>query len=235
MAQPTVARSATTREETNSQTSAAGRYKHPGSGEIIDTLWDPLTGDAQSEAAIRVGFVRVGDTPEGAVKTIVGENVANRTAEAVSQDVAIADGDTAALKARVSELQKENKALLDDNTALRQTTQKADDVPGGEETKQAAVENELRRSESGNSDPLNSGVTGQDASTAPVPPVGSEEEDEGDDTDEDQEPALDTLNREQLNAKAAELGVENPQELANKGEVVAAIEQKQAESQEGNE
>jgi hypothetical protein len=90
----------------------AGLYRHP---EAIDqstgkpaemvTLWDPLFGDAQSNAAERLGFERVGDAPEGYVKHIDLAQV-NRAA-----------GDTDNLKglsARVSQLEgvaERNKEL----------------------------------------------------------------------------------------------------------------------------
>lgn len=43
----------------------AGLYEHPASGEQMATFSDPLFGEAQSNAAVQLGFVRIGDVPEG--------------------------------------------------------------------------------------------------------------------------------------------------------------------------
>lgn len=68
-------------EQTNSTTGPAGVYVHPVTGVEVITTWDPLFGDAQSEGAIRVGFIRKSDTPEGAVH-YVGEVPATPTTDA---------------------------------------------------------------------------------------------------------------------------------------------------------
>ena len=67
-----------TAETSDNVTGGAGLYRHPETGKEVITLYDPLFGDAQSEGIVRLGFVRVGDAPEGSIKTIVEQNQNSR-------------------------------------------------------------------------------------------------------------------------------------------------------------
>lgn len=58
------------------------------------------------------------------------------------------------------------------------------------------------------------------------------EEDSSSDTEEDRVKALLTLSREELNAKAISLNVENPEKLENKTEVAQAIVEAEAQNAE---
>lgn len=67
-------RAGKTPETSNGPSPQAGLYRHPESGAEIITTYDPLFGDAQSDGVIRAGFERVGDAPEGSIKTIIEVN-----------------------------------------------------------------------------------------------------------------------------------------------------------------
>ncbi len=67
-----------TAETSDNVTGGAGLYRHPETGNEVITLSDPLFGDAQSEGIVRLGFVRVGDAPEGSIKTIIDTNQNSR-------------------------------------------------------------------------------------------------------------------------------------------------------------
>ncbi len=73
-----------TAENSSRPSPQAGLYQHPeaknpdGTPVEAITMYDPLFGDAQSEAFVRLGFVRVGDAPEGAIKTIIEQNMNDR-------------------------------------------------------------------------------------------------------------------------------------------------------------
>jgi hypothetical protein len=67
-----------TAETSDNVTGGAGLYRHPETGKEVITLYDPLFGDAQSEGIVRLGFVRVGDAPEGSIKTIIDINQNSR-------------------------------------------------------------------------------------------------------------------------------------------------------------
>jgi hypothetical protein len=114
-----------TAEETNSATSVAGLYRHPLSGQEVITLSDPLYGDAQSEAALRVGYVRIRDVqPEEIVQiNLVGEVNAARGGVNGSDELK-------GILARLNAVEAEN-AQLKQGTAPDQASQ----VPGGEQAK----------------------------------------------------------------------------------------------------
>lgn len=78
-------RPGTTAENSDNESPEAGLYQHPQAidketGKLAEmvTLYDPLFGNAQSEAAVRLGFVRIGDAPTGYVKNIVEQNKEER-------------------------------------------------------------------------------------------------------------------------------------------------------------
>lgn len=59
-----------TAETSDKEVAGAGLYRHPNGTELI-TIEDPLFGNAQAEAAMRVGFEYVRPALEGEVKSIV--------------------------------------------------------------------------------------------------------------------------------------------------------------------
>lgn len=154
-----------TAEETNSATGTAGLYRHPISGAEVITLSDPLYGDAQSEAALRVGFVRVRDTQPGEVVQInlVQEVTAAKSGVGASDDMK-------GLLARMNALEAENAALKQGTSP-----DSASQVPGGEQAKvdgANAVDAQASTTEVApvqNVSPLD-GVSG-DTSTEPAVPA----------------------------------------------------------------
>lgn len=67
-----------TAETSDNPGPTAGLYRHPETGKEVITLSDPLFGESQSEGIVRLGFVRVGDAPEGSIKTIIEQNQNSR-------------------------------------------------------------------------------------------------------------------------------------------------------------
>lgn len=89
----------------------AGLYRHPETGAEIVTLYDPLFGNAQSEGIARVGFVRVGDTPTGYIKTIVDDSIEKREKQNQLDDKSRLDQlELAESKRRIAELEAELEA-----------------------------------------------------------------------------------------------------------------------------
>lgn len=119
-------------EKVNSTTGEAGVYRHPVSGEEIITLYDPLYGNAQSEAAIRVGFVRVRDTKEGDIQVLGAASVAFENRPQAGQTAT--DDAIKGLLARVNAVEAEN-AQLREAQAKGTTVDAAHGVPGGEAAK----------------------------------------------------------------------------------------------------
>mgnify|MGYP000252351797 CR=1 FL=1 len=75
----------------NKVTPKAGVYRHPEAGTEVITQGDPLHGDIQSEAAVRLGFVRVRDAKPGEVKTVIDTNREARKKKEVTQAAPSAD------------------------------------------------------------------------------------------------------------------------------------------------
>jgi hypothetical protein len=210
-----------TMEETNSETGEEGLYRHPDNGTELVALSDPLYGNAQAEGAIRVGFKRVGDVPEGYVKTLVTasidkENQAQKTAT-LSQD------DLKGLHARLNALEGENARLREEKAKGGNL---GTEVPGAEDTKLAAAHNVVTGRADGSAPTDASGVNAQEDSTGEA---GST------DGDTEEEKPLAEQNRSELNATAATEGLENPESYNTKAELVEAIEAKRADSGDGEE
>lgn len=55
--------------ETSNVTNQPGLYRHPESGAELVAEWDPITGSAQADGYVRVGFVYVGPKPEAKVES----------------------------------------------------------------------------------------------------------------------------------------------------------------------
>src|SRR4051794_5912502 len=95
-------------EYSDSLPTPGGLYRHPQSGAEVVTLSDPLYGDTQSEAFVRLGFERVGDAPEGYVKSVVAPSEAWEDRPKANK--ADAD-DMKGLLARVNAVEAENARL----------------------------------------------------------------------------------------------------------------------------
>lgn len=245
----------------------AGLYQHPeaidqSTGKLAEmvTKWDPLFGDAQSNAAERLGFVRIGDAPEGYEKPIDLAQL-NRTA-----------GDTDSLKglsARVNQLEgvaERNKELEKEILRLQEEQKfgaKTDSPAVAQslhDTKVAAAEVTDARGQGDATDSVGPAPTAEDlpqgeqvnqdqeeddpkAPAAPGQPntVGDTEEggDWGDDEeDEDEgsdasksEKALKDQNTTELVATAKAEGVEIPKDADTKAKIREAIEAKREESE----
>lgn len=91
-------------EENNGVEYVAGLYRHPVTGAELVTKEDPLFGNAQSEAVVRVGFERVGDAPTGYEKTLVEVNAANAKTSNASEE------DLKGLQARLKVLEAEKES-----------------------------------------------------------------------------------------------------------------------------
>lgn len=100
----------------DNKTGEAGLYRHPETGAEAITQYDPLFGNAQSEAFIRVGFERVGDAPEGSVKTIL------ELATEGSAEKAVASDRDALLKGALARLDNLEGAA-EENKTLKETTE----------------------------------------------------------------------------------------------------------------
>ena len=161
-----------TLEVSDKPATPAGLYRHPESGQEMITLWDPLYGDAQSEAAVRVGFVRVGDAPEGAVKTVVESILESR-----EKDSSVAG--IATRLAKLEGLAEDKKAVEAENAQLKQelerlrTSDSANVTLAQEAVKTEAAQRVLRQTGESNAAEEVAAVAAAAPTTAPVP---SEEE-----------------------------------------------------------
>lgn len=115
---------ATIETVTSGEKPEAGLYRHPQSGAEIGTLSDPLFGNAQSEAVVRLGFVRVSDLPEGYAKEIniqEGLDLKNAPAGAVATS-----GDLKGIQARLDALEADKANLQAENDDLKAAAAKAE-------------------------------------------------------------------------------------------------------------
>jgi hypothetical protein len=209
-----------TPEETNSVTSEEGLYQHPeaknadGTPRQLVCLYDPLFGNAQAEGAIRVGFERVGDVPEGYVKTVTGfgTDAANQTADTVNGDKLVGQEDLKGLQARMSAYEINQKALADENDALRKQLEAKQEIAGGEATKVDAAAITAIRTDpgqlSGNSV---AGAGGTPVTTTPS--TSNDEEDAARAKTEADELAAQKAKEEEDAARAKALSAQNKTEL----------------------
>lgn len=99
----------------------AGLYRHPESGQEQITLSDPLFGEAQSNAFVQLGFVRIRDARPGEVKTVLDLTLAATATETdslkgLSARVAQMEGvneENKDLRAQVEKYRKEALARAD--------------------------------------------------------------------------------------------------------------------------
>lgn len=157
-----------TLEVSDKPATPAGLYRHPESGQEMITLWDPLFGDAQSEAAVRVGFVRVGDAPEGAVKSVVESILESREKDSsvsgIATRLAKLEGlaeDKKAVEAENAELKKELERLRNSDSANVTLAQEA--------VKTEAAQRVLRQTGDDKAAEEVAAVAASVPTTAPVP------------------------------------------------------------------
>lgn len=225
-------RAGQTQEETNSLTGEAGLYRHPVSKQELVTLYDPLYGNAQSEAAIRVGFERVGDVPEGYIKTVVGNDAADVAKQTVDQVLAT-DATTEAIKgltARLNQVERAEKDKDDEIASLRAQLEAKNEQ--GDTKDEAAAQTEARTeglSSVGGVDPNAELQTGGTAASN-LPPADGEGEGEGEGSDdEEEEKPLSKQNSTELKETATREGVEITPELDTNKKLAAAIQAKRDE------
>lgn len=157
-----------TLEVSDKPATPAGLYRHPESGQEMITLWDPLFGDAQSEAAVRVGFVRVGDAPEGAVKSVVESILESR-----EKDSSVAG--IASRLAKLEGLAEDKKAVEAENAQLKQelerlrTSDSANVTLAQEAVKTEAAQRVLRQTGEDKAAEEVAAVAASVPTTAPVP------------------------------------------------------------------
>lgn len=218
-----------TPEETNSKTGIAGLYRHPNGQELI-TLYDPLYGDAQSEAAIRVGFEFVREVDlEKEVHTIVigsAAEVAARTAETVN-GTGVSSDDLKGIQARLTAVEAETKAKDDEILALKQQLEAKNEQGGTKDEAQTQTEGRLDGAghaggENPNDTLLTGGVVGEGQ-------TGDEDESDENDEEEVVEKALSKQNSNELAETAAKEGVEITPELDTNKKLAAAIQAKRDE------
>lgn len=221
-----------TPEETNSRTGLAGLYRHPNGQELI-TLYDPLYGDAQSEAAIRVGFEFVREVDYATeVKTLVtgdAADIANRTAQVVNETGATSE-DLKGIQARLSAVEAETKAKDDEILALKQQLEaKHDNL----ETRDEAAKQTGARVDglgfAGGDNPNEGLETGGTVTGANKSVDEQNEGDKKEDEEEVTEKALSKQNSTELAETAAKEGVEITPELDTNKKLAAAIQAKRDE------
>jgi hypothetical protein len=217
-----------TQEEPNSPSNEAGLYRHPESGEEAVTLYDPLYGNAQSEAFIRLGFRRVGDAPEGYTKTVVGSgaDAARQTFEQVANDRSIGNNseDVKGIQARLSVLESQTKAKDDQIAALEAQLKAQTEARGTDNT---GLTTESSGTNTGSGDPLASDTSGNQQGG-----VGAEGEDLNATQEQQEEKSLEDQNVTELRETAAKEGVDLSTSDTKK-QIRAAIEKKRSEKKEG--
>jgi hypothetical protein len=148
----------------------AGLYRHPESGEEMHTLSDPLFGEAQSNAAVQLGFVRVRDSKPEEIKSVLDFSVAN---------VATENESLKGLAARVNQLEgvaEENKKLTAEVEKFRKASlATADPVNiAGHDAKTEAARVTKLRDQAPDADPTKQ--VGPAPTKAPSEPLNSDRE-----------------------------------------------------------
>lgn len=136
-----------TAETSDNVTGGAGLYRHPETGKEVITLYDPLFGDAQSEGIVRLGFVRVGDAPEGSIKTIVEQNQNSR----IYNSNTVADDKARLDQLELAELRREKREREEAEAEAAEADKKAAEEKEAAEKAKADAEakkaEELKKAE----------------------------------------------------------------------------------------
>ena len=192
-------------------TGSAGLYRHPESGQEAATKFDPLYGDAQSEAFLRTGFVRVGDVPEGYAKEMVPGSVEADEREARK---GASLGQVKGIEARLDAVESTNAALEAENARLR--AQVANPVGEG-------FPGESKVKEDGQAHVDDGGATGESSGVV----SGTENTPDSD----EEVKSLDKQNTTELKATAETEGVELTDEENTNAKIRSAIQAKREESE----
>lgn len=140
--------------ESGSQSYEAGLYRHPEAidketGKLAEmiTLYDPLFGNAQSEAAVRLGFVRISDAPEGSIKNIieVQKDAKQFNTDTVMSDKARLDAlELESLRAKVKSFEESKvevkEEIVEDEEVTSQSTEVDSDTYTAKTTKSGIVQ-----------------------------------------------------------------------------------------------
>lgn len=116
-----------TREKTGGARHSAGLYRHPQTGKEAITLEDPLYGNAQSEAFVRVGFERIRDAKPEEIKNLSGLAIEARKGSARTE---MSEED----RTRIDRI--ENRQLQDENEKLKKQLEEAADTKTDEKAKE---------------------------------------------------------------------------------------------------
>lgn len=127
-----------------------GVYEHPearnedGSPRQVICLEDPLFGNAQANAAIQLGYVRVGDVDRSSLKTLTGDAILNQNKErdsvaGISARLARLEDDNSAAVKRAEAAEQES-AELREKLAAFEAANPEEEEPTEEEATAAAVE-----------------------------------------------------------------------------------------------
>jgi len=101
-------------QETSTMVVEAGLYRHPNGTEAI-TLYDPLTGNAQAEAFVRLGFEFVRPAKADEIKTIVETARTDATVTQASELQSTVDKlELESLRRKVAELEADKTSGEDD-------------------------------------------------------------------------------------------------------------------------
>lgn len=216
-------------------TGGPGLYRHPN-GQEVHVLYDPLYGNAQAEAAIRVGFEFVRESDPSEIKTIVTGTDAEKGAATVD---AVLGGTTSedikGLQARLTAVEKDKDAEIESlkaQLAAKNGTEQSDTEA------EAKAQTEARNdgAPAAGAAPTSTGVVGgvtdlgagaPEAGEGETDGEGSDEGDdegEGDDTSEVTEKPLGSQNSTELKETATREGVEITPELDTNKKLAAAIQ-----------
>lgn len=201
-----------TQEDTNSLTGPAGVYVHPGSGEELIVRYDPLLGNTQAEAAIRVGFVWKRDVKPDEVKELATPSLQH------AADEGARTGESGAMKGVQSRLD----ALEAENARLRaaQPPQTQTELSQAEAIAAADKQTADRGTDNAGAVTTSPNIVGGVGDAGNV----------GDTTSELNEKALSKQNKTELLATAEAEGVTDVSSENSNKELVNAIEAKRAES-----
>lgn len=95
-------------EDPKFRLATGGLYRHPASGQELAVFDDPITGNAQAQGLLRVGFEYVGEVPKGYDKTVVVNH--DFASEASKGPVVASEDMVKGLLARVRELEDKKNA-----------------------------------------------------------------------------------------------------------------------------
>ncbi len=161
-----------TQEKTLSPTGKAGVYRHRESGQEAIALWDPLLGNTQAEALMRVGFEYVRDAEDDEIKNLVTPSLqANKDQNLVKSN----EDEVKGILARLNAVEAENARLREQRDKPTSQTELSQEM-----AKSAAVQKVAERGTDNSGDVASSGGV-----NAPLTPQVTAESDEEKTNDEE--------------------------------------------------